>query len=83
MGYSRAPLDPETTELKPLAIFSTNEIEIAAREVWEEAMAPLEIKNTDVFHPQPLTPVIPPTHGTLDPDPTNSVSITAEHALQS
>ena len=64
MGYSRAPLDPETAELKPLAIFSANEIEIAAREVWEEAMAPLDllgIQNTDVVHPQPPTPVIPLT----------------------
>ena len=74
MGYSHSYLDPETAELKSLAIFPTNkEIEVAAGEAWEEAIALLDllgIQNTDITHPQPTTSTgsSDPTHGTLDSD---------------
>jgi len=57
MGYSNSYLDPETAELKSLAVFPTDEeIEIAAAEAWEEAIALFDllgIHNTDITHPQP------------------------------
>ena len=74
MGYSHSYLDPETAELKSLAIFPTNEeIEVAAGEAWEEAIALLDllgIRNTDITHPQPTTSTgsSDPTHSTLDSD---------------
>lgn len=59
MGYSHSYLDPETAELKSLAIFPTDEeIEVIAGEAWEEAIALLDllgIQNTDITHPQPAT----------------------------
>jgi len=78
MGYSHSYLDPETAELKSLALFPTNEeIEIAAREAWEEAIALLDllgIQNTDITHRQPPanTSSSNPTCRTSDPDEESS-----------
>jgi len=75
MGYSHSYLDPETTELKSLAVFPTDEeIEFIAREAWEEAIALLDllgIQNTDITHPRPAT-------GTNSGNPTHSASDTEE-----
>ena len=77
MGYSHSYLDPETAEFKPLAVFPTDEeIETAAGEAWEEAIALLEllgIQNTDITHSQPATSTNSgdPTQNASDPDETS------------
>lgn len=59
MGYSHSYLDPETAELKSLAVFPTDEeIEIISGEAWGEAIALLDllgIQDTDITHRRTTT----------------------------
>ena len=57
MGYSHSYLDPESTQLRCLAMFPTDdEIEAAATEAWEEAIALLDllgIQHADIVDHRP------------------------------
>ena len=74
MGYSHSYLDPETAEIKSLAVFPTDDkIEGAAGEAWAEAIALLDllgIQDTDITCPSPATGTNPsnPTCATSDLD---------------
>lgn len=77
MGYSHSYLDPETAELKSLATFpADDEIEAAAGEAWEEAIALLDllgIQSTDITRPSPSnnTNLSNPPQGTSESDETS------------